>query len=228
MTLSSFRNLRHRHHHPSAESLRPPGLDLCVCQGSGVKNLPASAGDMRDMGSIPGSGRSPGVGNGHALQHSCLGKSMDRGAWRAAVHAVAAVQSSVVSSSLRPHGLQRARLPCPSPFPRTQGGSSPENWRCRVRKQGGVTTPPLTSPPGLRIQDWLFQHGRNSHSLSSLCPRQSESEVAQSCPTLATPRTVAYQASLSMGFSRQEYWSGVPFPSSDLPHPGIEPGSPTL
>ena len=44
-----------------------------------------------------------------------------------------------------------------------------------------------------------------------------------------TPWTVAYQAPLSMGFSRQEYWSGLPFPSpGDLPNPGIEPGSPTL
>ena len=44
-----------------------------------------------------------------------------------------------------------------------------------------------------------------------------------------TPWTVAYQASLSMGFSRQEYWSGLPFPyPEDLPSPGIEPGSPTL
>ena len=45
----------------------------------------------------------------------------------------------------------------------------------------------------------------------------------------ATPWTSAYQASPSMGFSRQEYWSGLPFPSpGDLPDPGIEPGSPTL
>ena len=45
----------------------------------------------------------------------------------------------------------------------------------------------------------------------------------------ATPWTVAYQAPLSMGFSRQEYWSGLPFPSpGDLPDPGIELGSPTL
>ena len=45
----------------------------------------------------------------------------------------------------------------------------------------------------------------------------------------ATPWTVAYQASPSMGFSRQEYWSGLPFPSpGDLPGPGIEPGSPAL
>ena len=45
----------------------------------------------------------------------------------------------------------------------------------------------------------------------------------------ATPRTVAYQALLSMGFSRQECWSGLPFPSpGDLPNPGIEPRSPAL
>ena len=45
----------------------------------------------------------------------------------------------------------------------------------------------------------------------------------------ATPWTVAYQTPLSMGFSRQEYWSGLPFPSpGDLPDLGIEPKSPTL
>ena len=44
-----------------------------------------------------------------------------------------------------------------------------------------------------------------------------------------TPRTVAYQVLPSMGFSRQEYWRGLPFPSpEDLPDPGIEPGSPAL
>ena len=52
-----------------------------------VKNLPASAGDARDMGSILGSGRSPGEGN--PLQYSCLGSPMDRGAWWAMVHGVA-------------------------------------------------------------------------------------------------------------------------------------------
>ena len=46
---------------------------------------------------------------------------------------------------------------------------------------------------------------------------------------LATPWTVARQAPLSMGFSRQEYWSGLPFPSpGDLPNPGIDPWSPAL
>ena len=51
-----------------------------------VKNLPANGGDARDEGSIPGSGRSPGVGNGNPLQYSCLKNSMDRGALQAVVH----------------------------------------------------------------------------------------------------------------------------------------------
>ena len=51
--------------------------------------------------------------------------------------------------------------------------------------------------------------------------------VVQSCLTLATPWIIACQAPLSMGFSRQEYWSGLPLPSpGDLPDPGIGPGSP--
>ena len=54
--------------------------------GTVVKNLPASAGDT---GSIPGSGRSPGEGNGNLLQYSCLENPMEKGARRAAVHGVA-------------------------------------------------------------------------------------------------------------------------------------------
>ena len=54
-------------------------------------------------------------------------------------------------------------------------------------------------------------------------------KVTQSCPTLATPWTVAHQVPLSMGFSRQEYWSGLPcHPLGGLPNPGIKPGSPAL
>ena len=59
---------------------------------------------------------------------------------------------------------------------------------------------------------------------------ESESEVVQSCPTLCDPvDCIAHQAPRSLGFSRQEYWSGLPFPSpGDLPDPGIESRSPTL
>ena len=54
-----------------------------------VKNLPANAGDIRDLGSILGSGRSSGEGNGNPLQYSCLKNPMDRGTWWATVHGVA-------------------------------------------------------------------------------------------------------------------------------------------
>jgi len=53
--------------------------------GSELKNPPANAGDV---GLVPGSGRSPGEGNGNPLQYSCLGNPTDRGAWQATVHGV--------------------------------------------------------------------------------------------------------------------------------------------
>ena len=90
-----------------------------------------------DLGLIPGSGRSPGEGNGNPLQYSCLENPMDRGAWQSTVH--------------------------------------------------GVT--------------------RVGHNLA----------------IKPSPWTVAHQAPLSMGFPRQEYWSGLPFPSpGDIPHPRME------
>ena len=51
-----------------------------------VKNLPANAGDIRDVGSISGLGGSPGEGHGNPLQYSCLENPMDRGAWQARAH----------------------------------------------------------------------------------------------------------------------------------------------
>ena len=58
-----------------------------------VKVLPASAGDARDTGLIPGSGRSPREGNGKPLQYSCLGNPMNRGPWWATVRGVAKSQT---------------------------------------------------------------------------------------------------------------------------------------
>ena len=132
--------------------------------GSGGKEPACNVGDLN---LIPGSGRSPGEGNGHLFKYSCLENSMDRGAWWATSHRVKKSQTrlsdftfflllslkthspimamlflsnkinnyfpisanslysystvqfshSVLSDSLRPHGLQNARLPCPSPTP---------------------------------------------------------------------------------------------------------------
>ena len=58
-----------------------------------VRNLPADAGDIGDLGLIPGSGRSPGGGHGNPLQYSCLENPVDRGAWWATVHGVAQSQT---------------------------------------------------------------------------------------------------------------------------------------
>ena len=58
-----------------------------------VKNPPANAGDIRDAGSVPGLGRSPGGGHGNPLQYSCLENPVDRGDWQAIVHGVTKSQT---------------------------------------------------------------------------------------------------------------------------------------
>ena len=60
-----------------------------------VKNPPANSGDSRDASSIPGSGSSPGGGNGNPFQYSCLENPMGRGAWQATVHGVTKSQTQL-------------------------------------------------------------------------------------------------------------------------------------
>ena len=70
---------------------------------------------------------------------------------------------------------------------------------------------------------WLRQEQNVLLSFVNVCV----CSVTQLCLTLGTARTITFQAPRSMGFSRQEYWNGLPFPPSrDFPHPGIEPTSP--
>ena len=69
-----------------------------------VKNPPPNAGDKRDAGSIPGSGRSPGGGNSNPLQYYCLENPMDRGAWRATVHGNVKSQTGL---SMHAHRAER-------------------------------------------------------------------------------------------------------------------------
>ena len=97
---------------------------------------------------------------------------------------------------------------------------------CNIYPQAhGATTKSLQSCPTVQPHRWQPSRlprpwdspGKNTgvgcHFLLQCIKMKSESEVAQSCPTLATPWTAAYQAPPSMGFSRQEYWSGLPLPS---------------
>ena len=70
-----------------------------------VKNLAANARDIRDAGSIPGSGRSPGGGNGNPFQYSCLGNPTDRGAWQAT--ALGAAKSQTRLKQLSTHVLRQ-------------------------------------------------------------------------------------------------------------------------
>ena len=76
---------------------------------------------------------------------------------------------------------------------------------------------------------WLGWKFPGSPIIRTLCFHFLVVVVTKSCMTLETPWTVACQVPLSIGFSRQEYWSGLPFPSpGHLPEPGIESGSPTF
>ena len=101
-----------------------------------------------------------------------------------------------------------ARLSCPSPTPRVYSESCPSRWWCHPTISSSVvpfSSLPLSIFPSIKVK--LLSRVR----------------------LFATPWTVAYQAPLSMGFSRQECGSGLPSPSpGDLPDPGIEPRSPAL
>ena len=86
-----------------------------------VKNSPANAGDIRDAGSNPGSGRSPGGGHGNPLQYACLENPMDRGAWQTAVHRVAkswtwmrqlSMHACSSSTGMAPAQCMLETLPC--------------------------------------------------------------------------------------------------------------------
>ena len=109
-------------------------------------------------------------------------------------------------------------------------------WKQRPRA-GEKTLPEGPGLSGDRDQPWLLtwhegfpllhirvlKTGQGARCISTT---RSSSKKSESCPTLVTPWTVAYQASLSMGFPRQKYWSRLSFPSpKDLPGPGIEPAS---
>ena len=76
-----------------------------------VKNQPANAGDIRDVGWIPGSGRSPGGGNGNPLQYSCLENSKDRGTWWATGHGIAKSRTQLSTRTSLPSAMTVDSVP---------------------------------------------------------------------------------------------------------------------
>ena len=129
---------------------------------------------------------------------------------------------SVMFNTFRPHGLKPARFLCPWNSPGKNTGVG-----CHSVLQG--IFPTQGSNPGLPHCRRILYHLSHQGSLQWCVVVVVGGLVAKSCPTLATPWTVACQAPLFMGFSRQEYWSGLPFRSpGDLPNPRIEPESPAL
>ena len=74
-----------------------------------VKNPPANAGEIRNVGSIPGLGRSPGGRHGKSLQYSCLENPMDRGDWQAIVHGVVKSQTHLQQLSMHAHMVLKSR-----------------------------------------------------------------------------------------------------------------------
>ena len=150
-------------------------VNMSFPSGTVVKNSSANAGDLRDVGSIPGSGRSPGAGNGNPLLHTCLEISMDRRTQRAIIHGVAKSQT------------QLSACAC------TQAST------------------------------YLYYLSTYNTSMLLLLSCFSRIRLC------TTPWTAARQAPLSIGFSGQEHWSGLPCPPpGDLPNKGTETGSTAL
>ena len=123
-----------------------------------------------------------------------------------------------MSDSLRPHGLQPIRLLRPWDFPGKSAGVD-----CHFHLQGIFLT--QESNPGLpHCRQTLY---RLSHQGNQRAKQKSKVKSLNHVRLFVTPWTVAYQAPPSMGFSRQEYWNGLPFPSpGDLPNPMIKSRSP--
>ena len=192
---------------------------VCVCVYAwvylsfpgGISDFPGgsdgktSAYNVGNPGSIPGSGRSPGEGNGNPLQYSCLENPMDGGAWQATVHGSQRVgqdwttslthiypsdssslidsctesgrlpflllfNHSVVSDSWRLHGLQHARLPCPSLSPRACSNSCTLSRWCHPTISSSVTSFSCLQSfpaPGSFLMSRLFASGGWSIGVSA-------------------------------------------------------------
>ena len=137
-----------------------------------------------------------GEGNGNPLQYSCLENSIDRGTWQAIVRGIAKSQPRLSASAQQP--ISSLLLLLLSRF-------------SRVRLCDPIdSSPPGSAVPGIlqaRTLEWV------AISFSNAWKWKVKVKSLSRVQLVATPRTAACQAPPSMGFFRQEYWSGLPLPS---------------
>ena len=177
-----------------------------------VKNPPTNAGDIRNVGSIPGSGRSPGREHGNPLQYSCLENPMNRGAWQAAVHRAA--QSLTWLKRLN-YAHTRFVLIC---YVRSNVVESHQKW-------GEIWTLKLIFQLPFLLSQWTRKEGSLAIWMEE--KKGSESEIAQSSLTLCDPMEPArlfrpWILGKNAGVGCHFLFQG------NLPNPGIKPRSPTL
>ena len=135
-----------------------------------VKYPPANAGDERNAGSIPRSGRSPGEGHGNPLQYSCLENPMDRGGWWATVHGVAKSQTWLKLLSMPAH---RGQIPWRRTH-RTQGWERSLGWLIKSRDEAAIS---------------LWRAGLDQESGPDYLPCCLWSSVQMRAPNSLTPLT---------------------------------------
>ena len=171
-----------------------------------VKNPPTSAGDIRDMGSIPGSGRSPGGGPGNSLQYSCLEDPVDRGAWQTTVHGVTRSRTRLKRLSMQSgcwfavsHKLwlatQKQQCECSrvtTSLEETEAGGCDELG-------SAMESEPVAHPPGAGpFSPSALSSRRSPHagfrSISSHCCPESQGP-ASLCPLFVTPKASGGQSS---------------------------------
>ena len=180
-----------------------------------VKNLPVNVGGAGGVNLVPGLGRCPGGGHGSPLQYSCMENPMDRGPWWITVYRVSESWTWLKWSDLV---VMHAKAPTHTESCLTiyLGIMTQPSWRIEftITSNSCELVPELLGGPLLHISSafsvlTFITCMNNDHNHNG----GGGGLVTELCPTLATPWSVACQTPLSMGFSIQEYWSGLPFPS---------------
>ena len=157
----------------------------------------ASACNAGDLGSIPGSGRSPGEGNGNPLQYSLLEYPMDGGAWQATVHGVAKSRTWLSNFTFTLN------------ISLSYWSATAKSLQSCPTLCDPIDSSPTGSPvPGI-LQARTLQ--RVAISFSNAWKWKVKVKSLSRVQPLATPWTAAYHPPPFMGFSRQEYWSRVPY-----------------